>query len=151
MRKLKIVILLLTLTFIQTAFCQELRESEVPKTIVEQFKKKYPNVYVYEWEFDKKKMIYEAEFIMKGHKHEAVFTPQGEWIKTERDIEIEEVPQLVLDSFSKTSYSNWKVEDYEIHSTSKYELVYVIEVKSNKQKALLYFLPSGELVEEIKK
>lgn len=152
MEHIKQLFLILMALISLSAFGQELKESEVPKEVRECFRAKYPDVYVYEWEWKRKKMIYEAEFIMKGSKYEATFTKEGEWIKTERDIKKADLPQKVWDGLSQTEYAAWKVDDIEEHSTPKYELVYEIEVKSKKRKVLLYFLPNGKLVEtEVKR
>ncbi len=142
-----LTLIVLVITFWNSAFAQELKENEVPKIVVENFKKKYPDVYVYEWEWKKKKMVYEAEFIMKGKRYEAHYTKDGQWIKTEREVQKSEIPQAVWDNFNKTQFANWKIDDQEEHSTPKYELVYEIKVKNNKSKVFLYFLPDGKQVE----
>jgi len=129
------------------AYAQDLKESEVPEIVRDRFKEKHPNVYVYEWEWKKKKMVYKAAFIIKGSKYEGYFTKEGVWIKTKRDLKTEDIPQKIRDGLSETAYAAWKIDDVEEHSTPRYELVYQIEVKSNKQKVLLYFAPDGKLVE----
>lgn len=139
----QLILILITLISL-TAFGQELKESDVPNVVRESFKIKYPDVYVYEWEWKKKKMIYEAEFIIKGIKYESTFTKAGAWVKTKRDIQKADIPQKVWDSLSRTEYGMWEIDDLEEQSTPKYELVYEIEVKSSKKKVLLYFLPNGK-------
>ena len=129
---------------------QDLKESEVPQIVRDSFKVKYPNVFVYEWEWKKKKNAYEAEFIMKGSKYEALFLANGVWIFTERDVRKEEVPQAVWSSLSSSEYANWEIDDIEEHSTPTHDVFYEIEVKSytpQKRKVYLYFLPDGKFIQ----
>ncbi len=130
----------------RSASGQDVKKKEIPTAVAERFRSKYPDVYVYEWEWKKKKKIYEADFIMKGKKYEACFTADGDWVKTKREIKKHEIPQAVWNSLAVTIYTDWIIDDLEEHSTPDYVLVYVIQVKSNKQKTSLYFLPNGEKV-----
>lgn len=141
MKHIQWIILLLTTLIYTDVFCQDLKASEVPGVVKDSLKAKYPDVYVYEWE--KKKKMYEAEFIIKGIKYEALFTKEGIWVSTTRDIKQKDVPQEVWNSLSKTEYTAWKIDDIEEHNTPKYERLYEIELKLNKQKVVLYFTPDG--------
>ncbi len=133
------------------AHSQELKESQVPQAVKDSFTAKYSNTYVYEWEWKKKEKLYEAEFMLKGNKYEAYFTPDGQWIRTERDIKKRELPQAVKDAIAQSEYADWEIDDVEEHSTPKYEVVYEVEVEKGKQETYLYFLPDGRLVETIVK
>lgn len=126
---------------------QGIHENKVPKPVRDSFKAKYPSIYVYEWEWKKKEKIYEAEFIIKGNKYEAEFSESGEWLKTERDLHKDEVPQLVWESLSKTPHASWKIDGQEEHSTPEHEQLYEIEVKAGNRKQKLYFTPDGRLVQ----
>lgn len=149
MKKLVLTLIFLIPFVYYNANAQELKENEVPKIIVENFKKKYPNVFVHEWELKKKTMVYEAEFIMKGKSYEAQYTKNGEWIKTERDINKYEIPEPVWDSLNKSQYAKWKIDDLEELSTPKHEIIYKIKVEQRSSKVLLYYLPDGTQVETI--
>lgn len=132
---------------------QELKENEVPKEVVATLKKMYPNVFVHEWEWKKKKQIYEAEFMMDGSEYEAYFKPDGKWMYTERDIKVQDLPTAVFTSFKNSEYSDWKIDDIEEHQTPEYAILYEIEVKKKekkkKRKVYLYYLPDGKLVETV--
>lgn len=149
MKKLVLTLIFLIPFVYYNANAQELKENEVPKIIVENFKKKYPNVFVHEWELKKKTMVYEAEFIMKGKSYEAHYNNNGDWIKTERDVNKSEIPEAVWDSLNKTQYANWKIDDQEQLSTPKYEIIYKIKVKRGNEKLLLHFLPDGKQIDTI--
>lgn len=147
-------ILVLTLFLIfssSQAYSQSYSEEGIPQIVSNGFKALYPDVYVYEWKWKKKKAMYKAKFYIKGIKYKAYFTPAGTWTKTERDVKRWEVPEAVWNSLAETEYANWKVDDREEHQTPEYPLVYEIEVEQGKQEVLLYFLPNGKLVKTIRK
>jgi uncharacterized membrane protein YkoI len=125
------------------AYGQDLKESDVPLKVRETFKSLYPDTYVYEWEWEKKKGLYEAEFILKGKKHEGYFAPDGTWKKTTQDIKKHEVPEAIWRSIGQSAYAGWEIDDTEIHHTPQHKVVYEIEVKQKKQKVKLYYLPDG--------
>ncbi len=144
----QLFLIILSIIFFQlNAFSQQLKETEVPKIVRDSVKKKYPEVYVYEWEWKKKRNVYQAEFIIKGSEYEADFTKEGIWVKTERDVSRNDIPVLVWERFNTSEYVSWKIEDLEEHNTPKYTFVYAFELSSRKGKVLLYFLPTGELLE----
>lgn len=147
MKLLRFIFIVLGFAFCGNSYAQDLKESEVPKIVVGNFKKKYPDAYVYEWEWKKKKFVYEAEFILKSKRYEAHYTKDGQWVKTEREVKKNEIPQAVWDSLKKSKYADWKIEDQEEHSTPQNELFYEIKIKNNKSKIFLNFLPNGELID----
>jgi hypothetical protein len=130
------------------AFGQNLEENQVPKIIKDSFKQKYPDAYVYEWEYKRQHKIYEAEFIAKGNKYESYFTHEGVWVKTERDIKKEELPQNIWEALTKTEYAHWKVDDIEEHNTPEHGILYELELKDSKKKVYLYFLPDGSIIDK---
>lgn len=140
-----LVLATLSATFIQA---QDLREKQVPKAVLESFSKRYPGEKAYSWDLKRKKLMYEAKFISKGKRYEALFTADGRWVKTEREVKKGEIPDAVWSQFVQSRYANWVIDDQEEHSTPEFDLVYEIKVKNDKQKRLLYFLPDGELVME---
>lgn len=154
MTRIKQLFLVLLICAVQPYFAQDLKEHEVPKLVKTGFSKKYPNVYVYNWEWKKKKQVYEAEFKIKGEKYEAYFTDTGTWVKTERDLKEKEIPAVIWNHIKTTEYADWKVEDTEEHSTPQYKLLYEIELKikkPKKKKVYLYYLPNGNQVNDYKK
>lgn len=139
---------LANLSFTVTA--QTIKESKVPSAVRESFKKQHPDMYVYEWEFKKKKQLYEAEFLNKGVKHEAHFTPDGKWLLTKRDIKKKELSANVLQAIAGSKYSNWEIDDAEEQQTPS-GLVYKIEVEQGKQELYLYITAEGKIERTEKK
>lgn len=131
-------IALIIFSFISSANAQEVKEKNVPQAVVEAFKRKYPESFVYEWEWIKKEKLYEAEFMFKGNKHEAFFTKEGEWNRTEKEIAMKDLPQAVQDAFYKSEYSKWKIDDVKEIASDHKGLIYNIEVESGRKEIELY-------------
>lgn len=125
--------------------------SELPQAVLNNFRLMYPNVPVKEWEWGKEEMLYEVEFITDGKKHEAYFTREGKWIRTEKEIKKSELPQAVMDSLEHSEFSGWKIDEAEELQLSENQLIYEIEVEQGEQEYDLYFQPDGTLVETISK
>lgn len=125
------------------ASSQDLRPGDVPEAVRAEFTKKYPNMYVYEWEWKRKKGLYKAEFAINGFEHEAYFKPNGEWAYTEKEISYLQLPEKVIHSIRNSEYSNWKLDDIEEYNTPEHPVVYKVELEKGKAEVDLYFLPDG--------
>ncbi|MFD2920136.1 PepSY-like domain-containing protein [Terrimonas rubra] len=133
-----------------TVTAQTVKESKVPAAVKESFKKQHPDMYVYEWEFKKKKQLYEAEFLHKGAKHEAHFTPDGKWLLTKRDIKRKDLPAKILQAIAGSQYSHWEIDDAEEQQTPS-GLVYKVEVEQGKQELYLYITAEGKIEKTVQK
>ncbi|MCC6253148.1 MAG: PepSY-like domain-containing protein [Bacteroidia bacterium] len=146
MRKL-IIFCAFVLSFIcAPLFGQSVKENQVPLEVRNSFKDKYPNVYVYEWEWVKKKNYYEAEFIMRGNEYDAYFNPDGTWVFTKREIKNSNLPEPIKLTINNSEYAHWKIDDIDEYSSPQYDTLYRVELKQQKQKVKLYFLPDGKKV-----
>ncbi|WP_181885248.1 PepSY-like domain-containing protein [Pontibacter diazotrophicus] len=122
------------------------QESSVPQGVQDAFKNKYPNMTAPSWdrEDDNK---YEATFNRDGKTYEAKFSANGEWLKTERDVNRSEVPQAVLTALANSEYAAWEQGDnFDEVETPAHAKLYKIEVERGDQEYNLYFTPEGELV-----
>jgi uncharacterized protein YxeA len=123
--------------------------SNIPEEVTSSFKEKYPNTFVYEWKWKKKKQLYKAEFFLRGVKYKAYFQADGRWVQTYREVKKADVPQAILDHLFASEYANWKIDDIEEQQTPDFDLIYEIELKMKnpKRKVYLRYLPNGKLVE----
>lgn len=63
-----------------------LETSDVPQTVLNAYNQKYPAAQFLEWEVEKHKkepMVFEVAFKLNGKRIEAVFKPDGTFIKEE--------------------------------------------------------------------
>jgi hypothetical protein len=125
------------------AQAQELKESSVSAGVVNSFRSMYPESYVYEWEWSKKKQMYEAEFMHRGFKHEAYFTSEGEWLYTEKDMSYRDLSENITKLIESSEYALWKVDDIKEIINNKKEQFIVVEVEKGKRKVELYFVENG--------
>lgn len=135
-------LLLFLLLNITQGSAQDVRGSDVPGRVVAAFKSKYPGAFVYEWEFKKKEKRYEGEFMDKGIKREASFSPDGTWLWTSRDMERQELPLAVSSGLSASEYGKWKIDDIEERQAPN-GTTYLLEAESGNQEMILYFLSDG--------
>jgi len=126
---------------------QDLAPRDVPEKVRSAFESRYPDTYVYEWEYKRKSGFYEAEFMYKGIRHEACFTDEGVWIATEKELKKSDLPEAVLNALEKSAYGDWKVDEVTMHESEKIPVVYEIEVKKGKRELDLYFFPDGKLMQ----
>ncbi len=143
-KAMKNLFLVLATGLLFTTGAAHAQGSDIPATVVNHFKAKYPAAE--KTDYDKESTGYEVEFYLDGVKWEAYYDTRGNWVKTERDVTRADVPDAVWTALSSSSYGSWKVDDIEEHQTPRHERVYEIEVKGKAKKAYLYFLPDGKMV-----
>ena len=148
---LRLCVILFFILIVQpSAIAQKLKEKEVPQTILESFKKDYPNIYVYKWKRNKKTGVIQAKYYDKGIKYKTYYDHNYNWLRTEREVKKEDVPQDVWINMAQSEYYSWNIDDLKELQTQKHDLIYEIEIKkkgkSSKRKVYLYYLPDGSLV-----
>jgi hypothetical protein len=141
--KYRLIFLMSIVCLSFNAHAQELKESAVPTEVVNAFRKMYPECYVYEWEWSKKKRMYEAEFMHRGFKHEAYYSAEGEWLYTEKELSYRDLSENVTKQIAASEYALWKVDDVKEIINNKKEQFLVVEVEKGKREVELYFVESG--------
>lgn len=130
------------------------RNRELPKTIAPAFLAKYPGVRVKKCALQHEQYI--VDFINDKRKCEAVYSPDGRWVRTEIKIPwIKDLPSTVRNGIGQSQYLDWYVDGIrEIQSDRG--TVYVIHVDDAntldanhydafRMDCLLSFSPSGIL------
>lgn len=120
----------------------------IPDTVIAAFDAKYPDTYVYDWKWKKKKQYFSAEFMMLGDKHKARFTPDGKWIFTKIKIKRKNLPDSIYRAIQNSSYSSWRIDDVEVHCAPDKEVIYKVELEQGKREVHLYYLADGSLYVE---
>ena len=152
MKSIPALFLLVILLFACTtySFSQNSRKLIVPEAVKTTFTTMYPDVTVQEWEYNKKKKWYVAEFLQTDIQYESIFSADGEWIRTEKDIREADVPATVLASIAG-KYPGWKIDGAEEYQTTEHNIVYVIDIEQGRKEMELYLLPGGQLISVNKK
>lgn len=94
----------------------------------------------------KKKSGTEIDIKDKGIHKEVSFNEKNEWISTQWDTRIEDVPVVVTDELASSAYNQYKV--LEVDAIEKPAgMFYVFELKQDNNKVKLTFDSEGQLIE----
>ncbi|HSZ71485.1 MAG TPA: hypothetical protein VK750_02340 [Cytophagaceae bacterium] len=150
---------------------KKIKQTDVPKEVVESFLFIYPEqpvaqwyAYPYYWDFENDDLdldsntyieylhpeYYEVEVFKEGKMHHSLFSKSGKHIHTRKKIKKEELPKVVSDAFNSGPYKDWTVVgDHEIVYTNEPDIIfYKMTVKKGKEKSVLYYgEKNGELVQ----
>ncbi len=123
---------------------QVIQASQVPQAVITSFRLMFADSYVYEWEWERKQKLYEAEFMFKGSKYEAFFQADGRWSRTEKELEMRDLPQPVVDAFYRSPYAKWKIDDIKEITFSSQRMIYNIEVEKGRKEVELFYTKEGQ-------
>ena len=120
---------------------------KIPAEVTDAFASRYPHATHVEWK--DKLQYFEASFQLNESTLTADFSSNGDWQKSEREIDEDDLPDEVKDGFDKSKYTDWQTNGaYEIQELGK-PLQYRINVqKSGIQKKNLFFDADGKLLRE---
>lgn len=90
----KIFILFITIGTIIVFGCKNRAHSQVPEAVKNTFKAKYPGEDDPDWHKDSNGN-FESHFKIDGVKYRADFKPNGMWIETETNIDIDDLPKAI--------------------------------------------------------
>jgi len=137
----KIVFLLAVLFFSLSIYADKIPESEVPANVKSYIQGKYSGSVRVEWEYDKKKDLYKAEFYVDGRKAVLELNNAGKVINSDEVILLKDIPA------SASSYIKKNFPEAEIFEAKKvvdgqntsYEIEYALPEKdgySNSKKII---------------
>ena len=132
--------LLTSIVLITTLHCTA---QQVPVAVKNAFNKSFPNTSVKKW--DKEDGNYEANFSKDGKTMSATFDAKGNWVETETDIKISELPAAVSD-YIKTNYKGAAIKEAAIINNPESKKIYEAEVKGKD----LLFDENGKFLKEEK-
>ena len=99
---------------------------EVPDNVIKSFSTKYPDTHVRKWMTRNDTDI--AEFKMLKTRKYAYYLPNGNWIRTESEINhISDLPRTVKSNWHQCAFQTWYVEDIKRVENAT-ESLYVIQV-----------------------
>ena len=120
---------------------------KIPAEVTNAFSEKYNDAKNVEWK--DKLSAFAAIFDMDGDKYEARFNKKGEWLSTEKDLNIDELPSVVKEGFDKSKYTDWEAKAvYEVDLPDDKKEYKVHVAKSSVQKKILLFDVDGKLLKD---
>ena len=120
---------------------------KLPAEVTNSFSEKYPDAKNVEWK--DKLSNFSAGFEWKDEKYEAHFNKKGEWLSTDKEIDINDLPAKVKDGFDKSKYSDWETKNVYRIDMPDDRINYRVHVsKSTIQKKILLFNEKGKLLKD---
>ena len=119
--------------------------NEIPTDVVDDFDSRHANSSGIKWE--KEGNYYEAEFTENGVEKEIVYDLDGNWVQTECEISLDDVPQAAND-YIAANYPEAKIEEAESINRAEGDFVEV-EIQDGKNERELLFDTSGNFIEEV--
>ncbi|RYY16885.1 MAG: hypothetical protein EOO04_26245 [Chitinophagaceae bacterium] len=140
-----VVALALSLSFATSTTQAQIRK--IPATVTDAFKEKYPDASGVEWR--DKVSVFSAAFSKDGVNYEAKYNSKGEWLNTENEVAVDDLPSVVKEGFEKSKYAEWEIE--KIHhiqlpdNNTQYRL---LVGKTDLQKKNLLYSSKGRLLKD---
>lgn len=124
--------------------CNSAAEGQVPKEVKTAFKDKYPNENDPDWHKDKNGN-FESNFKKDGKHYKADFSPEGQWLETERRISKKDLPDAIKEKIEKEFKEYKLVEIEEVDHNSKGRF-YDLEFKKDGEKQDIEFNAQGNII-----
>jgi hypothetical protein len=136
----KLILVASSLSLINVAKAQDLKENQVPDLVKQSFSKVYPNIKVDTWE--KEAVNYEAEFHLNNVESSALFSEQGNFIELEQEIVLTDLPKAAID-YCHLNYKDYKLNEAAVITDVYKKATYEVELKKGKEKFDLLFDEQG--------
>ncbi|MDQ3190431.1 MAG: PepSY-like domain-containing protein [Bacteroidota bacterium] len=144
MKKIHLLLIVLFISSAVYAQKENVQETSVPKQIKDNFLAKYPTAKSRSWKT--KNGDYEVKFYVENKKHESKYNLDGTWKKTTKNINKKDLPTPVIDSYNKSEFNSWMIDDIELVETPDYKILYYIKVVKARKITELLYDPTGELM-----
>ncbi|WP_268036196.1 PepSY-like domain-containing protein [Algoriphagus sp. PAP.12] len=105
---------ILILGFSFQACDSEKSNKEVPMTVKEAFGSRFPEAKNVEWGRENEEE-WEAEFSLEGHEYSSNFSNSGDWLETETEVAIDEIPADIINLL------NQEFTDYDLEFSERVE------------------------------
>ena len=129
--------------FATLSFAQKMQKKNVPASVKSSFQKKYSAVKEVNW--DKEGEMYEASFDLNKTDNSVLLDAQGNILETEVEIELNQLPQGILD-YVKTHYAGKQAKEGAKIIDAKGIVTYEVEIKGVD----LIFDNNGKFIKELK-
>ena len=144
MKKIFFLILIIGTGLVFTANAQI---RKIPAEVTNAFSEKYNDAKNVEWK--DKLSNFAATFELNGDKYEAKFNKKGEWINTEKELDVNDLPDNVKDGLAKSKYADWELKSlYKIDLPDEKTQYRVHVVKTSVQQKNLLFNSAGKLLKD---
>jgi len=125
---------------------QKLREADVPANVKQAFAQKFPNAKEVKWSKESANE-FEAAFEDGAREQSANFDPAGQWLGTETEIKVSELPQPVQALINK-DFAGFKIKEAEKAEAPGKDMFYEVELAKGKAKYEVQISADGKLIKK---
>ncbi|HTE25208.1 PepSY-like domain-containing protein [Flavitalea sp.] len=130
-----------------TAATTQAQIRKIPATVTDSFKEKYPDATGVEWR--DKVSVFSAVFSKDGVSYEAKYNSKGEWLNTENEVAVDNLPSAVKEGFEKSKYAEWEIEKiHQIQLPEDNTQYRLLVGKTDLQKKNLLYSSKGRLLKD---
>ncbi len=140
------MIAILVQTELNAGHEKHIKSNEVPTVVLEAIRTKYPGVRFREWE--KEDSVYNATCKLGAKHFEVSVSEQGNWLETEYECRLNDVPKAVLSAFRASATAQWKVVGVSKMSSPQHDEEYEIEVQKAAVRYGLHYDKNGTLLKK---
>jgi hypothetical protein len=127
--KVKIIALIVATGMISYNLMAQKAGKNVPQNVVTAFSAQYPQVQLKKWKTTRDTYI--ALFILNGKKYMASYSPDGNWVNTERMIRhTASLPDGVMSFIKTNGYASWHIDQLEKLQTPS-QSIYMVMVDNH--------------------
>lgn len=147
MKKTILIVSFAFTCFANTAFGQDIPQSQVPSVIVNNFQQTFPKAFDVEWELKGETYKVEFETGLLGTDHEVWYDKTGKLVRHKEDISKSDLPQKVLAKIS-SDFSGYRTDDIE-KITEGDKIIYKLELKSWSEEWKVAFDSEGNVLSKV--
>ncbi len=130
-----------------TAFGQDIPQSQVPSVIINSFQQAFPKVFDVEWELKGETYKVDFETGLLGTDHEAWYDKTGKLVRHKEDISKSDLPQKIQAKISN-NFSGYRTNDIE-KITEGDKIMYKLELKSWTEEWKVAFGNEGNILSKV--
>jgi len=128
------------------AHAQENKPVQVPETVRKAFIAKFPSAKGIEWS-QEDDGAYEAEFKLKGVEYSANFDKAGNWLETENEIAVKELPTAVRNSIG-SNFAGYDIEEAEHVEKPGMAAFFEMEVEKGESSYEVQIAADGKILKK---
>lgn len=121
-------------------------QTSVPSAVKQAFTKQFANAKSVKWGKEGSSE-YEAEFKMNGQELSANYSESGQWMETETDMEVKDLPSAVMQTI-QSQFAGYKLKEAAKVDMPNAPSVYEVDLKKGDKALEVQFSPDGKVVNQ---